>query len=87
MDATKTILDSFCKGYGGAYCQKLNDPVQTHAIYGIAKTSKEEVKAKLKAMGAKRFRSVQPHAKYLTIICFDAANIKSAQELPAIFTA
>ncbi len=73
--AISTKLSGLCNNYRGAYHQKLHDPVQTHAIYGISKTSKDEVKAKLKAMGAKKFRSVQPHAKSLTIICFDAKGM------------
>ena len=74
--AMTTRLNSFVSGHKGAYCQSLFDPIQTHAIYGLAKTNKEEVKQSLKEMGAKKFRMVQPHAKSLIIICFDASGIK-----------
>lgn len=73
--AIKTKLNNFCNGYRGSYCQTIHDTVQTHAIYGLPKTQAQEVKALLKAMGAKKFRTVQPEAKSLTIICFDAKGM------------
>ena len=68
----KPILDN----YSGSYFRELHDPIQSHAIYGIPKTDKDKIKEKLKLIGAKRFRTVQPHAKHFTIICFDASGIK-----------
>lgn len=73
--AINTKLRNFCTSYDGSYYQKLNDPVQTHAVYGIPKSDKEMVKLTLRSLGAKKFRTVQPHAKNLTIICFDASGM------------
>ena len=63
-------LNEFCKMYPGSYCQEIFDPVQTHAIYGVAKSDKEYIVKNLKSIGAKRFRTVQPVAKSLIIVCF-----------------
>jgi hypothetical protein len=55
----------------GTYIQKLFDPVQTHAIYGVSAESLLSVKKELKEAGATHFRVLTPRsAKYLRIICF-----------------
>ena len=63
-------LSELCKLYPGSYYQKISDPVQTHAIYGVAKSDKEYIVKNLKSIGAKRFRTVQAGAKGLIIVCF-----------------
>ena len=63
-------LSDLCKMHPGSYYQKIYDPIQTHAIYGVAKSDKDSIVKSLKSIGAKKFRTVQPNAKGLTIICF-----------------
>ena len=73
-NAMRSRLNGLCSQ--GTYCQVLFDPIQTHAIYGVYKEDKESMKQKLKSIGAKKFRMVQPEAKGKIIICFDASSIK-----------
>jgi hypothetical protein len=72
LNKIQSILDR----HKGSYMQPIHDPQQTHAIYGILKSLEESVKEDLRKIGAKRFRSVKPHAKGLSIICFDASGIE-----------
>ena len=69
-DVLRIRLSGLCKMFPGSYCQEISDPVQTHAIYGVAKSDKEYVVKNLKSIGAKRFRTVQAGAKGLIIVCF-----------------
>lgn len=68
----ETQLNLIIAKYPSSYFQTLCDPHQTHAIYGISKIDKDEVKESLKKIGANKFRMVQPHAKDKVIICFNA---------------
>jgi len=55
--------------FRGSYVQTIFDPVQTHALYGVSKTQKDEAKAALKEIGAKRFRITSTKFGF-AIICF-----------------
>ena len=48
--------------------RKLFDPIQTHAVYQVPTDRIDEVKSKLKQIGAKRFRVVKAIAA--NIVCF-----------------
>jgi|TARA_B110000240_G_C13113544_1_gene289438 hypothetical protein len=54
----------------GFRIRELFDPVQTHAAYGVPAARVDEVKAALKATGAKRFRTVKNNG--MAIVCFKA---------------
>lgn len=60
-----TVTDQF----RGSYISTIFDPIQTHALYGVSKTQKDEAKAALKKIGAKRFRVVNNDFG-MSIICF-----------------
>ena len=55
--------------FRGSYVQTIFDRVQTHALYGISKSQKDEAKEALKKIGAKRFRVVNNDFG-MSIICF-----------------
>lgn len=55
--------------FRGSYVQTIFDPIQTHALYGVSKTQKDDAKAALKKIGAKRFRVVNNDFG-MSIICF-----------------
>lgn len=57
----------------------LFDPVQSHAIHGIHKVELEEVKAYLKAKGAKSFRQVKQGGDRF-ILCFNAQKMVNEWE-------
>jgi hypothetical protein len=69
-DVLRIRLNELCEMFPGSYYQKISDPVQTHAVYGVAKSDKEYVVKSLKYIGAKRFRIVQAGIKGLIIVCF-----------------
>lgn len=53
----------------GYQVQELFDPVQTHAVYGVPHEQADEVKQRLKQLGAVRFRMVKNRYGF-TIVCF-----------------
>ena len=53
----------------GFQVQELFDPVQTHAVYGVPHNQADEVKQRLKELGAVRFRMVKNRYGF-TIVCF-----------------
>ena len=70
MKEINLILKKFAKGYGeDAYPKTLQDPVQTHAIYGIAKDRQKNAQEELKKLGATKFRFVGVN------VCFDASKM------------
>ena len=54
----------------GEYTQKLFDPVQTHAVYGVTLSRVDKVKEIIKKHGGKRLRMVTANCKAFRIICF-----------------
>lgn len=71
----KSKIDNVCNLFPGSYSSTICDPVQNHAIYGISKEYKNDVKNKLKALGANKFRFVQPLVKGNVIICFNTSKM------------
>ena len=55
--------------FRGSYVQTIFDPIQTHALYGITKSQKDDAIEELKEIGAKRFRVVNNRYGF-SIICF-----------------
>ena len=55
--------------FRGSYIQTIFDPVQTHALYGVTKSDRDEAKAALKKAGAGRLRVVSNRHGFV-IICF-----------------
>ena len=68
---TKEILNVLNK-FPGSSIQKIFDPCQTHAIFGIDKSDKEKAKTMLKEAGASRFR-ISTNKFGFAIICFKIA--------------
>ncbi len=69
----KDVLNNIKKSFQeeGVYWEKLFDPEQTHAFYGVSSNRIDEIKLLLKNKGAKKFRVVKN--KNNPIICFDAS--------------
>lgn len=42
--------------FNGSYVQKIFDPIQTHAIYGIETSRVDEARSKLVELGARKLR-------------------------------
>ena len=59
----------------GYQVNKLFDPVQTHAAYGVPVSEKDRVVAALKEKGATRFRIVKTGYGTL-IVCFKMKGVK-----------
>ena len=53
----------------GTYIQKLFDPIQSHAIYGVDVKDAPEMKDKLKQCGAFKFRVIK-NVYNKAVICF-----------------
>jgi hypothetical protein len=56
--------------FSGTYINKIYDPIQTHALYGLGKDNLDQAKRLLKEDGAKRFRVVKTNTNGLVILCF-----------------
>lgn len=54
--------------------KEIYDPIQTHAIYNVPVGMLNDLKAKLKTVGARKFRKVKS-AGDLVILCFNGNNI------------
>lgn len=54
--------------------KEIYDPIQTHAIYNIPVSMLDDLKAKLKIIGARKFRKVKSTGD-LVILCFNGNNI------------
>ena len=69
------ILKKFAKGFDSdAYVKTLQDPAQTHAIYGIIKDRQRAAIEQLKDLGATKFRMIGLNG--FKAICFNASKIK-----------
>lgn len=66
-----------CNFHPERYVQKMFDPVQTHALYGITESAVADIKIRLKDLGATRFRVVKTRSAF-RILCFNASKIKLA---------
>ena len=55
--------------FQGSYIQTLNDPIQTHALYGVLTSDITNAKLALSQQGATRFRVVK-NSYGFAIICF-----------------
>lgn len=67
MKTIKYLNSKFRKE--GRYVQKIFDPIQTHALYGIPVEDLSEFKKQLRELGAKRFRQVKASHGFVTL-CF-----------------
>ena len=59
----------------GIYIQKIYDPIQTHAVYGITKEDLDKVKKVLTDYKCSRFRTVKTRTNFI-ILCFKSLEIK-----------
>lgn len=81
------IIDPALAAGRGMHVQTTFDPVTTHALYGVLKTSLDYWKDRVKAIGGKYIRVVSAHCKDYKIICFaleitpqEALEVKMEEE-------
>lgn len=69
----RRMVQEILNRHSGTYLRELFDPVQTHAIYGLADSFFPSVRMELKAVGITRFRVVKPRKgtyQKVSILCF-----------------
>jgi hypothetical protein len=65
----KPEIKDITSKFNGSYIQTIFDSVQTHALYGVTKSFKNEAVSALKEAGAKRLRVVSNTFGFV-VICF-----------------
>jgi phospholipase/lecithinase/hemolysin len=65
----KPEIKNVTSKFHGSYIETIFDPIQTHALYGVTKSFKNEAVSALKEAGAKRLRVVSNKFGFV-IICF-----------------
>lgn len=66
---TKADFNQVTNNFNGSYVKTIFDYVQTHALYGVAKSECTRAKEELKKIGATSFRVVNNGFGF-SIICF-----------------